>query len=183
MKKNNVFITNDYFVSPDFSLNGDSGLTVKCGKVIVTKKYITCHLGFGLELNPNELAFVLPRSSITKYSWMLGNSVGLIDENYRGEIQIRYRPISIRVRLLCMLLPTNLLNWLERKQMVNLSIYVADLERWIENQILKSFPYDVGDKCGQIVVMNNLTTKQNWCMTDSPSETDRGEGGFGSTGK
>lgn len=43
------------------------------------------------------------------------------------------------------------------------------------------FPYEVGDRIGQIVIIPY--PKINFIESDSLEKTDRGEGGFGSTGK
>ncbi len=41
----------------------------------------------------NTCGFVYPRSSIKKYDLILSNSVGVIDEGYRGSIKVAFRPI------------------------------------------------------------------------------------------
>jgi dUTP pyrophosphatase len=54
-------------------------------------KYIEYGTGISIELPEDYAALVLPRSSVTNTSLMLGNSVGLIDSDYRGEITLRFR--------------------------------------------------------------------------------------------
>jgi len=53
----------------------------------------------------------------------------------------------------------------------------------IENNAreLKYAPYNVGDKIGQMVFMHHPTV--NIEVVEELSETERGDGGFGSTGK
>jgi dUTP pyrophosphatase len=52
--------------------------------------------GTGLAINPPEgyFAELVPRSSISNTGYMLANSVGIIDPNYRGEIKIALRKIE-----------------------------------------------------------------------------------------
>lgn len=50
-------------------------------------------LGFALELPPGYKVTIVPRSSITKTGWIMQNSPGLGDPDYRGEYQIRFRAL------------------------------------------------------------------------------------------
>lgn len=49
------------------------------------------HTGIALELPPGWTALVFPRSSIVKTGAMLGNSVGVVDSDYRGEITLCFK--------------------------------------------------------------------------------------------
>ena len=49
------------------------------------------HTGIALELPPGWTALAFPRSSIVKKNAFLGNSVGVIDSDYRGEITFVFR--------------------------------------------------------------------------------------------
>ena len=46
--------------------------------------------GLFIELPEGYHAEIYPRSSITKYNIMLKNSVGIIDNTYRGNLKIRF---------------------------------------------------------------------------------------------
>jgi len=46
-----------------------------------------------IDLPPNVMGAVFPRSSISKRSLMLANGIGLIDPGFRGEIQVRFNKI------------------------------------------------------------------------------------------
>lgn len=50
------------------------------------------HTGIALELPPGWTALAFPRSSIVKTGTLLGNSVGVIDSDYRGEITFCFVP-------------------------------------------------------------------------------------------
>ena len=80
-----------------------------------------------------------PRSSVWKTGLVLSNCVGLIDEDYRGEVSAIFYKVA----------PGEI--------------------------------YEVGDRIGQIKVIRSIDTKFE--EVDELSETERGKGGFGSTGK
>ena len=52
-------------------------------------------LGFKTEIPECWRADLLPRSNITKYGWVLQNSPGTIDSDFRNEWQARFRPIPV----------------------------------------------------------------------------------------
>ena len=65
-------------------------------RMIAGKEYITnivYDTGIRVEFPEGYCGFVYPRSSIKKYDLFLSNSVGVIDEGYRGSIQVSFRPI------------------------------------------------------------------------------------------
>ena len=51
------------------------------------------YLGFALEIPEGWKAVCVPRSSFTKTKWLVQNSPGQIDSDYRGELQFRFRAI------------------------------------------------------------------------------------------
>lgn len=55
---------------------------------------IKCGTGLHVALNPHDALSIRPNSRITKQGLIIPNSVGTIDESYRGEIFIVFRPIS-----------------------------------------------------------------------------------------
>lgn len=54
---------------------------------------VICHLGFSTEIPPGWKGVLIPRSSLTKYGWVIPNSPGVIDSDYRNEWQARFRPL------------------------------------------------------------------------------------------
>lgn len=65
-------------------------------KNIAGKEYVVNIIydtGIRIEFPKNFCGFVYPRSSIKKYDLILSNSVGVIDEGYRGSIKCSFRPI------------------------------------------------------------------------------------------
>ena len=99
---------------------------------------------------------VFPRSSISNTWLTLANSVAVIDSSYRGEIKLRFR-------------------------------YLSMMKETIEgySNISLDKIYKKGDKIGQLVwFAEQVVTKiiEVPEFTDC-SDSERGEGGFGSTGE
>lgn len=46
------------------------------------------HTGIGVNMNPDDVLFIVPRSSLCKMGLMLANNVGVIDADYKGEIKL-----------------------------------------------------------------------------------------------
>lgn len=51
-------------------------------------------LGFMTEIPPGFHGVVIPRSNLTKHNWVLNNSMGIIDSDYRGEWKMIFTPIN-----------------------------------------------------------------------------------------
>lgn len=115
------------------------------GKVVVG-------LGFSTEIPVGFKGIIVPRSNLTKYNWMLNNSFGVIDSDYRGEWMAIFTPI----------------------------LSTIDDGDFLEKVIKPTFPYSVGDRVCQIFFDIVLDVELE--EADELSSTERGEGGFGSTG-
>jgi len=97
-------------------------------------------LGFAVELPENTQLDIRARSSVHKTGMILSNSIGTIDEGYRGEIMAVFY------------------------------------------HIIKTLPqYEVGDRIVQIQVKsrNDVTFEE----VDELTNSIRGEGGYGHTGR
>lgn len=53
--------------------------------------YVCYKLGFAMEVPAGHVGLLFPRSSNSKKDLLLSNSVGVIDEDYRGEVQARFK--------------------------------------------------------------------------------------------
>lgn len=105
-----------------------------------TVKYISYGTDLSVEIPQGFCGFLYPRSSITNKGLSLGNSVGIIDADYRGTISFRMYPVS-----------------------------------------LGDGDYEVGERIGQLVVLP--IPDLEFVEVKELSETHRGEGSYGSTGK
>ena len=99
----------------------------------------------GISVHPDRGYYceVVPRSSIIKTDFMMANSVGVIDEDYRGRIKIILR-------------------------------YLGEGTGEAEAQTM------VGNRIAQLLVRRREDISVE--AVDDLSETNRGVGGFGSTG-
>ena len=148
-------------VIPSYAHNGDVGMDMTAISVeyVPEKDMYIYHTGLACELEIGYGLFLFPRSSNCKTDAYLTNSIGVVDPIYRGEIQFRYKNRD-RYR-------KGFWEWLAGK---------VDVER-----ALKKAPYKVGDRIGQMVIFP-YPKVECWEFNEL-SDTERGEGGFGSTGK
>ena len=111
----------------------------------------------GLQIAPEKgyHTLVVPRSSISKTNLFLRNSVGLIDNGYRGTIKLRFGYIFQ---------PWDIV--------INGSQLVCEVN---PNTIYKK-----GDRIGQLVFAKTIEPRE--LIIGLLDETQRGKKGFGSTG-
>lgn len=100
-------------------------------------------LGFKTEIPKGYKGILVPRSNLTKFRWMLNNSYGVIDSDYRGE-------------------------WMAIFTLID------------NNDVNDTFPYNIGDRVAQIYFEEVLPV--SFEVVPELESSDRGEGGFGSTG-
>lgn len=130
-------------VIPTYSKEGDAGMDLTAVSKEITDDYISYKTGLSFEIPSGYVGLLFPRSSNSKKDLLLTNSVGVIDSGYRGEVELRFKPI---------------------------------LNGKLEN--IKT--YDVGDRVGQIMIIPY--PKIEFVETENLSQSQRGDGGFGSTG-
>ncbi|NPE26432.1 DUF1653 domain-containing protein [Methanococcoides sp. SA1] len=130
---------NDRAVIPKYAYCGDACLDVVAVSKEVRDNYVEYGTGLAFELPAGYFMLLLPRSSATKSDLILGNSVGVLDSGYRGELVVRFNAIG-----------------------------------------LKDY-YEVGDRIAQIMILPypRLEFEEVGIL----SESDRGEGRFGSSGR
>ena len=71
-----------------------SEMDVFARKIDVFEHVATVYLGFKTEIPPGYRGILLPRSSVSNQNWMLANSIGLIDSDYRGEWIMKFRQVG-----------------------------------------------------------------------------------------
>jgi dUTP pyrophosphatase len=64
---------------------------------ILEEEFVAYDLGLAMEIPAGYVGYLFPRSSISKKSLILANSVGVIDADYRGPVQARFKLASERV--------------------------------------------------------------------------------------
>lgn len=183
-------------VIPKYAHNGDVAMdmtTISVEYDVENDMYIY-HTGLAFESDFNIGQFLFLRSSNCKTDAYLCNHVGIADSAiYRGEIQFRMKnresikSIANREAMNQFIFSLNMTSRLDPRGSLENHIKIAtDLYKQVEDDVkeraknLEYAPYKVGDRIGQMVFMNYPTVKL--IEVDELSETDRGEGGFGSTG-
>lgn len=128
-------------VIPCYAKAGDAGMDL----VAVSEEWnknntmVTYDTGLSIEIPEGYVGLLFPRSSVSKTTLNLANSVGVIDSGYRGSLMLKFRYLE-------------------------------------EGDV-----YDIGDRVAQLVIMK-LPFVEITEVTEL-SSSERGEGGFGSTGK
>lgn len=148
----------------------DAGFDIFAVSIDETDDFIQYHTGIAFEIPKGYVGLVFPRSSVTKYDLMLKNCVGVIDASYRGEILCRFARIpSTEFR--------DLVLWNdEEMKKIN-----GNSKGRIEIVWDTKKKYEIGDRIAQIVFLElpKITLIESNELTD----TQRGVGGFGHTGK
>ena len=81
-------------VVPTYGRHGDAGMDLTA----VSKEYdehgnVCYGTQLAFEIPNGFVGLLFPRSSNTKKDLILGNSVGVIDSGYRGEVILKFRPV------------------------------------------------------------------------------------------
>jgi len=140
---------------PSYAKAGDAGMDLVATEILKdTPEQIGYGTGIALEIPEGFVGLVFPRSSIRKTGLQLSNSVGVIDSGYRGEIQATFNKVFGGDRF-----------YDETKL----------------TEITSNDFYKVGDRIAQIMIIPHPTIEFE--EANELSDTERGEGGFGSTGK
>ena len=140
-------------------------------KMIALKTIVgdTMFFSTGISIQPPEGHYfeVVPRSSISKFPFALANSVGIIDEHYRGEILV-----PIRVYYADMgkdqgrtTFPGGIINFMNKKPR---NLYERAQIILADKPILT-----------QLILKKRLDTEFE--IAEELSDTERADGGFGST--
>jgi dUTP pyrophosphatase len=140
----------------------DAGFDLFAVSINETPDFIEYHTGIAVEIPEGYVGLIFPRSSVTKYELMLKNSVGVIDASYRGELVCRFHETR------------------EHLDYVQSAKSDEGTVRLLHQPRLKRNVFEVGDRVAQIVFME--IPKITLVEAQELSDTERGEGGFGSTG-
>jgi len=122
-----------------------------------------------IELPAGHALFIMPRSgNALKKNLIVVNSPGLIDEDFRGHVQV-------------------ILMWIPHP-MFSASVQKAPQSLLIPGQnpnqnvpVPTCIKIEKGERIAQAFLIK--TIEQDWIKVDELSTTERGDGGFGSTGE
>lgn len=129
-------------ILPEYKTEGSAGKDCYAvGEPEIKPTCVIYKLGWACAIPQGHVGFLFPRSSNSKKDLLLSNSVGVIDADYRGEVQARFRDVS-------------------------------DAEE-------AARMYALDEAVCQLIVMPYPNVVSKW--VDELDDTERGEGGFGST--
>ena len=154
---------NENAVIPAYAKDGDAGIDL-----VATSKYydddgnIVYGTGLAFEIPKGYVGLIFPRSSNAKQQLLLSNSVGVIDSGYRGEVMLKFKSSASSFSL---------------KTLIKL-IFNSDAKITVINNFTIS--YYVGERVGQMIILPYPQIKLE--EAQELSETERGNGGYGSTG-
>ena len=155
-------------VIPQYAIEGDAGLDLTAiSKVYDEYGNVVYGVGLAVEIPVGHVGLLFPRSSNSKQDLLLSNSVGVIDSNYRGEIFFKYKPSAVYTE-----------DDFEDDETGRLSFDFEKID-FCEKDLHSN--YEIGDRIGQLLVMPYPKVRIQ--EVTELSDSARGSGGFGSTGK
>lgn len=145
---------NENAVVPVFATKGAACADVVATEIVKQDSYnVTVKLGFATEIPEGYKGVVVPRSSFTQKGWVMQNSPAQIDSDYRGEWMLKFQ---------------------------SLTFDAVSTRHGLIDLLPEDFPYQVGDRVAQVYF--EKVEQAEFIVVDELESTERGEGGFGSTG-
>jgi dUTP pyrophosphatase len=164
-------------VIPSYAHETDCGMDLTAVSK-TTDEYGNVVYGFGLafEIPEGYAGFIFPRSSNYRSGLLLTNCVGIVDSGYRGEVMAKFASRYVIAR------PQRLVDKIKmlfetKKSFKKTTFYDIYTTMYWDGRV----NYNVGDRVAQMVILPY--PKVTFVEKEELSETDRGEGGYGSTGK
>lgn len=142
-------------VLPKKAHRSDAGYDlVAVSRVVDEDGAVVYGTGLAFEIEEGYVGLVFPRSSVAKKDLVLSNCVGVIDSGYRGEVMAKFKP--------------SLGAWEGEESLMR---RVDSNTKW----------YEVGERIAQLVIMKLPDVQL--IESEELSESERGVGGYGSSGK
>lgn len=140
--------------------------------------------GLAVSLPEGHDLKILPRSGLSQKGIVVRNSPGLIDEDYRGEICVllKYEPENVCLSIIK--LHKALVNFtknLVSSHQFNIDIAKKKLAETLKDLPFESYKIKSGDRIAQIQL--HKVVPISFYEVDELNTTERGRGGFGSTGE
>ena len=160
-------------VIPTYAKKGDAGMDLTAVDYYYDADgCIVYKTGLAVEIPEGYVGLVFPRSSISKKDLFLTNSVGVIDSGYRGEILAKFKPTAFFE-------PDDETEFEKDKFNGCTKTYIPQSEG--EEIYVEDISYQLGERIAQLIIMPypQIEFKEVECLT----ETERGDGGYGSSGK
>lgn len=193
-------------VVPKYAHDTDAGLDlVATSRVFDEDGALVYGTGIAVEIPEGYVGLVFPRSSIAKKDLLQSNAVGIIDSGYRGEILVKYKPSMLYVNnhdaigkddkdwrgsietdpktqsvsaygLDSQMFGNMPFNETGRAQVMN--PFTGEMSKY---QTFDMRIYEIGERIAQLVILP--FPKIEFEEVEELSKTERGTGGYGSSGK
>lgn len=173
---------------PTYAHNGDAccDLYAQSIEYDAAKDRYIVHTGLHIALDEDYECELRPRSSLAKTEYYIVNTPGTIDEGFRGEILVVFKS---RTNVCLLNIIDNIRIAFDKITREDTIYFYDDILNAIadDGNILStqnSFPYKEGDRIAQILIRKRI--KIEWDEVNSLEElgqTDRGENGYGSSGR
>ena len=162
-------------VIPTYAKPGDAGMDLVATSRIFDK-YGNVEYGTGLamEIPEGYVGLIFARSSIFKQDLSLSNAVGVINSGYRGEIKFKFKPTLSYMDFGA---TEDVHGVGEESDTFDYVGIAGDIQK----DSIEASIYEVGDRVGQIIILPYPHI--DFEEVDNLSNTERGTGGYGSTGK
>ena len=151
---------------PAYAKPGDAGADlVAISMEDIDGEQVVYGTGIAVEIPEGMVGLIFPRSSIRNYELSMANSVGVIDSGYSGEIMVTF-------------------NYKTDNDTYAKVLQMADEESFEAFHSGEEYAYNkykLGDRIAQLVIVPVPLIQYR--EVDELSETERGEGGHGSTGQ
>lgn len=147
---------------------------------------VTYGFGLAFEIPEGYVGLIFPRSSICRKDLALSNAVGVIDSHYRGEVSAKFKPTLIVASNKDVGIDETDWYGIDETTWDDQFVTFYGRQRCYPDVSPKGIPfpprlYEVGERIAQMIIMPIPQVELE--ETDELSETDRGCGGYGSTGK
>ena len=149
--------------APFRKYDDDAGYDLYAVSKTETEKYIEYGTGIAIEIPTGYVGLIFPRSSVTEKDLMLKNCVGIIDSQYRGEIRCRFYETR------------------EHLDYIQSELFNDGTVKHLHQPRIKRNIFEVGDRVVQLIIIPIPLIEL--VESDELSETERGTGSYGHTGK
>ena len=156
-------------VIPKYAKPRDAGMDLTATSKFYDEFGNVCYgTGIAFEIPEGFVGLLFPRSSICKQTITLSNAVGVLDSGFRAEVSFKFKPSVV------------FLDDSEESTISEGFDYIAAGKNYPDDPDNVHSDYEIGDRIGQIIILPY--PKIEFVEVDELSETERGTGGYGSTG-
>ena len=160
-------------IVPTYAKKGDAGMDLTAVDYYYDADgCIVYKTGLAVEIPEGFVGLVFPRSSVSKKDLFLTNGVGVIDSGYRGEILAKFKPVAFFE-------PNDDTEFDNNKFKSCRQVHLPQSEG--EYVYENAFKYNLGERIAQLIIIPYPQIEFE--EVEELTETERGEGGYGSTGK